>query len=161
MGGKVKGEKKEKNEKKDSRERREKNEKKETKRKTAKFGKLLDGVVFTISGFQNPLRGEIRGKALEMGARYRGDWDKDCTHLICAFTNTPKFNQVKGSGKIVTKNWIEECHRKKVRFPWRKFCLDKADRGDESEEEVWDESLVKDKERGVEGRRRRKDLFIS
>ena len=61
---------------------------------TKKFGKLLDGVVFTISGLQNPLRGEIRGKGLEMGAKYKGDWDKDCTHLICAFANTPKFNQV-------------------------------------------------------------------
>jgi hypothetical protein len=30
----------------------------------------------------------------EMGAKYKGDWDWSCTHLICAFPNTPKFNQV-------------------------------------------------------------------
>merc|ERR1719309_608564 len=82
---------------------------------TKKFGQLLDGVVFTISGLQNPLRGEIRGKGLEMGAKYKGDWDKECTHLICAFANTPKFNQVRGKGKIVTKSWIEDCHRKRIR----------------------------------------------
>jgi hypothetical protein len=34
--------------------------------KFAAFPDLLKGVVFTISGFQIPLRGEIRKKALEM-----------------------------------------------------------------------------------------------
>jgi hypothetical protein len=33
-------------------------------RKLASFRELLKGVVFTISGFQNPLRGNIRDKAL-------------------------------------------------------------------------------------------------
>ena len=58
------------------------------------FARLLDGVVFTLSGYQNPLRGQLRQKATDMGAKYRGDWDGSCTHLVCAFTNTPKFNQV-------------------------------------------------------------------
>ncbi|CAB4060184.1 XRCC1 [Lepeophtheirus salmonis] len=66
--------------------------------KTAPFRKLFSGVVFVISGFQNPLRSEIRSKALAMGAVYSGYWNTTCTHLICAFTNTPKFNQVKSSG---------------------------------------------------------------
>ena len=69
------------------------------------FHQLMDNVVFTISGFQNPLRGEIRQKAIDMGARYRGDWDSTCTHLVCAFVNTPKFNQVKGKGKIIKVNY--------------------------------------------------------
>ena len=43
-------------------------------KKVAPFGELFKGVVFAISGFQNPLRGEIRQKALEMGAKYEGDW---------------------------------------------------------------------------------------
>ncbi len=34
------------------------------KRKFAPFRELLQGVVFTLSGFQNPLRGNIRDKAL-------------------------------------------------------------------------------------------------
>merc|ERR1712192_108198 len=99
----------------------------ESKRPTrnAPFRDLLRGVVFAISGFQNPLRGEIRGKALEMGAKYEPDWSNKCTHLICAFTNTPKFQQVKTSrGKIVKKDWLEECHSRRKRLPWRRFCRD-------------------------------------
>ena len=106
------------------------------------FNKLMDGVVFVISGLQNPLRGEVRQKALEMGAKYKGDWDSSCTHLICEFMNTPKFNQVKGKGKIVKKEWIVKCYSEKKRHPWRRFCLDKNDQGDESEEEIWEESLL-------------------
>ncbi len=104
------------------------------------FGQFMSDVVFTISGFQNPLRGNIRQKAIEMGAKYRGDWDNSCTHLVCAFTNTPKFNQVRGKGKIVTKDWIEKSHSDRTRYPWRRFCLDKKDRGEESEDEIQDES---------------------
>ena len=110
---------------------------------SAPFRDLLSGVVFAISGFQNPLRGEIRGKALEMGAKYESDWSSKCTHLICAFTNTPKFQQVKSSGgKIVRKDWVEECHSRRKRLPWRRFCLDRADQGDESEDEVWEEGAA-------------------
>jgi len=108
--------------------------------KFAAFSDLLKGVVFTISGFQNPLRGEIRKKALEMGAKYCGDWNSSCTHLVCAFANTPKFNQVVGKGIIVKKDWVEECHRQRKRLPWRRFWLDKRDEGrEESEDEIWEE----------------------
>ena len=113
---------------------------------TRPFSKLFEGVVFALSGFQNPLRGEIRQKALDMGARYRPDWDSSCTHLICAFANTPKFNQVKkAGGKIAKKGWIEESHSTRKRKSWRKHCLDPKDStsGDGNEsEEVWDETLV-------------------
>ena len=112
----------------------------EKSNKIGKFNEFLKGVHFAISGFQNPLRGEIRQKALDMGAKYHGDWNSSCTHLVCAFTNTPKFNQVKGKGKIVKKEWIEECHSQRKRLPWRRFCLDKADKNqDESEDEVWED----------------------
>lgn len=46
------------------------------------FNKLLEGVVFAISGYQNPYRAELRSKALKMGAKYRADWDDLCTHLM-------------------------------------------------------------------------------
>lgn len=46
------------------------------------FGKLMDKVVFVLSGFQNPYRAELREKALEMGAQYRPDWGRGCTHLV-------------------------------------------------------------------------------
>ena len=43
---------------------------------------ILKGIVFAISGIQNPERSNIRDKALQMGAKYKPDWDKDCTHLM-------------------------------------------------------------------------------
>ncbi|KAK1264508.1 hypothetical protein QJS04_geneDACA024422 [Acorus gramineus] len=41
------------------------------------ISKLLDGVVFVLSGFINPERGVLRSQALEMGAEYRADWTSD------------------------------------------------------------------------------------
>lgn len=46
------------------------------------FNKLMEGVTFVISGYQNPERGVIRQKALDMGAKYKADWDDTCTHLM-------------------------------------------------------------------------------
>lgn len=46
------------------------------------LGKVLQGVVLVLSGFQNPFRSELRDKALEMGAKYRPDWSSDSTHLM-------------------------------------------------------------------------------
>ena len=74
----------------------------------APYSQLLRGVVFAISGLQNPLRGAVRGAGLELGARYEGDWSSRCTHLVCAFTNTPKFNQVrKGTALMLLLHSIQ------------------------------------------------------
>lgn len=55
----------------------------------------------------------------------------------CAFTNTPKFNQVKGKGKIIKRKWLEDSHSQRKRLPWRRYALDKADASkEESEEEI-------------------------
>ncbi|CAF5127704.1 unnamed protein product, partial [Rotaria sp. Silwood1] len=71
----------------------------ETKRsKTQDKSKIMKSVIFVLSGFQNPLRSELRNKATAMGAIYNDDWDETCTHLICAFPNTPKYTQVKKTG---------------------------------------------------------------
>lgn len=43
---------------------------------------ILRGVIFALSGFENPLRSEIRDKGLKLGAKYRPDWTDDCTHLV-------------------------------------------------------------------------------
>ena len=44
--------------------------------------KVLEGVVFALSGFKNPFRGELREKGMEMGALYQADWGTHCTHLV-------------------------------------------------------------------------------
>lgn len=44
---------------------------------------------------------------------------------------------MKGKGKIVTKNWVNECYSRRKRIPWRRYALDKSDKnGNESEEEI-------------------------
>ncbi|XP_044487549.1 DNA-repair protein XRCC1 isoform X3 [Mangifera indica] len=96
------------------------------------FSKLLEGVVFVLSGFVNPERSMLRSKAIEMGAAYQADWNSDCTLLVCAFPNTPKFWQVEADcGTIISKEWILECYNQKKLVniemylmhagkPWRK-----------------------------------------
>ncbi|XP_028638387.1 DNA repair protein XRCC1 isoform X2 [Grammomys surdaster] len=98
------------------------------------LGKILQGVVVVLSGFQNPFRSELRDKALELGAKYRPDWTPDSTHLICAFANTPKYSQVLGlGGRIVRKEWVLDCHRMRRRLPSRRYLM--AGLGSSSEEE--------------------------
>lgn len=80
--------------------------------------------------------------ALALGAKYKADWDSSCTHLICAYKNTPKYNQVKTLGKIVKRHWVEKCHQLKKRLPWRRYALSEVEAGKpESDEEILDESL--------------------
>jgi DNA-repair protein XRCC1 len=43
---------------------------------------IMKNVVFVLSGFQNPLRTELRTKATAMGAIYNDEWNKKCTHLM-------------------------------------------------------------------------------
>jgi len=43
---------------------------------------LMKKVVFVLSGFENPERSTLRDEALEMGATYKPDWSKECTHLV-------------------------------------------------------------------------------
>ncbi|CAF0838311.1 unnamed protein product, partial [Adineta ricciae] len=93
--------------------------------KTENQSELMKKVVFVLSGFQNPLRTELRTKATKMGATYNDDWDDTCTHLICAFPNTPKFTQVKQSEKgfVVNKQWILDCYKQNQLLPERNYEL--------------------------------------
>ncbi|XP_036087584.1 DNA repair protein XRCC1 isoform X2 [Rousettus aegyptiacus] len=98
------------------------------------LGKVLEGVVVVLSGFQNPFRSELRDKALGLGAKYRPDWTPDSTHLICAFANTPKYSQVLSlGGRIVRKEWVLDCHRMRRRLPSRRYLM--AGPGSSSEDE--------------------------
>ncbi|KAM6994754.1 DNA repair protein XRCC1 isoform 2-T2 [Tautogolabrus adspersus] len=105
------------------------------------FKRMMEGVVFVLSGFQNPFRGELRDKALEMGAKYRPDWTPDSTHLICAFANTPKYSQVKSAGGIIVrKEWVIDCHKRKQNISFKRYLMDGAESSSESEMEVDEES---------------------
>ncbi|KAG1330050.1 DNA-repair protein XRCC1 [Cocos nucifera] len=124
----------------------------ETAQNKLNFSKLLDGVVFILSGFVNPERSTLRSRALEMGAEYQADWTSDCTLLVCAFPNTPKFRQVKADcGTIVSKEWISDCyHQKKLvdiecylmhaGRPWRK-CSRHIENSQEEKNALPDEPL--------------------
>lgn len=97
-----------------------------SKKPTKLFSKLLEDVTFSLSGYVNPQRDEIRRKALQMGARYIADpntTNKKCTHLICAFKNTPKSQQLKGHCKIVSDTFVEDCFSEKTRQAIQNFSL--------------------------------------
>ncbi|KAM3175135.1 hypothetical protein ACTXT7_009114 [Hymenolepis weldensis] len=88
--------------------------------------RILDGVIVAFSGYKNPFRSELRDLCLKLGAKYRQDWTDDCTHLICAFPNTPKWNAVKGKGVIISHHWIKECDRLQKRVSWRPYRVGRA-----------------------------------
>ncbi|KAL5729404.1 hypothetical protein ACHQM5_002365 [Ranunculus cassubicifolius] len=93
-------------------------------RDTLGFSKLLEGVVFVLSGFVNPERGRLRSQAQEMGGEYQPDWNANCTLLISAFPNTPKFRQVElHCGTIVSKEWISECYSQKKLVPIETYLM--------------------------------------
>ena len=110
---------------------------------------VLSEVVFVLSGFQNPLRSDIREIGLSMGAQYRPDWCSEATHLICAIPNTPKFNQVKGKGIIVGKEWLFDCKKEKKRVSESKYRLDKPSKSS-SEDETSDKE--EDATKSTQGR---------
>jgi len=69
--------------------------------------------------------------------------------------NTPKYNQARGKGKIVTRSWIAKCYTLKKYLPWRRYALDTTEMGQpESDEELCDLSLKPtvddDNDKGVE-----------
>lgn len=104
------------------------------------FNKLLEGVKFTISGFENPARKHIRDKALEMGASYAPFWNDSCTHLVCAFLYTPKYRQAASDhGLIITRDWVDQCHVQRKRLPWRRFALNPSERSNDCGGlEIWE-----------------------
>ncbi|XP_011875556.1 PREDICTED: DNA repair protein XRCC1 isoform X2 [Vollenhovia emeryi] len=107
------------------------------------FKQLFNDVTFSLSGYVNPQRDDIRRKALSMGARYIPDpntTNNKCTHLICAFKNTPKYQQFKNHTKIVSHAFIEECFDKKKRFSWRRYALNQKDKLQPESEEESDET---------------------
>eukprot|EP01060_Flectonema_neradi_P037464 TRINITY_DN754_c4_g1_i1.p1 TRINITY_DN754_c4_g1~~TRINITY_DN754_c4_g1_i1.p1 ORF type:complete len:696 (+),score=154.28 TRINITY_DN754_c4_g1_i1:138-2090(+) len=89
----------------------------------------LKGVCVVLSGFQNPTRGQLREAAISLGAKYANEWKDGGTHLVTAFPNTPKFNEVIAAGKgyIVSKEWLLDSKQKGVRQPERKYRVESPD----------------------------------
>lgn len=86
------------------------------------FDRIMSKVVFVLSGYVNPQRSELRDKAIEMGAKYKQNWESNCTHLICAFVNTPKYREVLNkNGKIVSEKWITDCYSQQKLLSWKRY----------------------------------------
>uniref|UniRef100_A0A0X3P385 BRCT domain-containing protein n=1 Tax=Schistocephalus solidus TaxID=70667 RepID=A0A0X3P385_SCHSO len=111
---------------------------------------ILSGVVVAFSGYQNPFRSELRTLCLRLGAKYCQDWTDQCTHLICAFPNTPKFHLVRGKGIIVSHKWIQACNMAKKKVSWRPYRIGRApspvghvsDDNDESQNDSFSEASM-------------------
>ncbi|XP_063829032.1 DNA repair protein XRCC1 [Ostrinia nubilalis] len=108
------------------------------------FQSILKGVVFVLSGYVNPRRAALRDIGLSLGARCERDWGPNCTHLICAFPNTPKLKQVRaapGGGTVPAARgeWLEEQARRSRRLPWRAFATEPQHQRPLSEDEEADE----------------------
>ncbi|XP_045500114.1 DNA repair protein XRCC1 [Colias croceus] len=87
------------------------------------IGQILAGTVLALSGYVHPRRGALRELALRLGAQYRPDYTRDCTHLICAFPNTPKLKAVRSADTpcfAVKGEWLEQCcaARRRLPEPW-------------------------------------------
>ncbi|KAN0015451.1 hypothetical protein ACTFIU_008182 [Dictyostelium citrinum] len=105
--------------------------------KLTPFGNLLKGVVLVIGGIQNPQRGEIREKALEMGAGYKPDWCREATHLVTPFKGTDKFKIAqKSGGSIVKPKWIEDCYKLKSRLPIKNYTFQDDDSDSDDQDNI-------------------------
>ncbi|XP_065510714.1 DNA repair protein XRCC1-like [Caloenas nicobarica] len=96
---------------------------------------VLGGVVLVLSGFQNPLRSQLRAAAAELGAAYSPDWTARSTHLVAAFPRTPKAAAARsGGGFVLGPAWIWDCRRARRRLPETPYLLDgSASSGSEGE----------------------------
>eukprot|EP01001_Neometanema_parovale_P006810 NODE_3152_length_1269_cov_112.554974_g2993_i0.p1 GENE.NODE_3152_length_1269_cov_112.554974_g2993_i0~~NODE_3152_length_1269_cov_112.554974_g2993_i0.p1 ORF type:complete len:374 (+),score=28.52 NODE_3152_length_1269_cov_112.554974_g2993_i0:59-1180(+) len=83
----------------------------------------LEGCIIVLSGFVNPLRGQLRKKIEDLGGSYAGDWSEGkCTHLISSCYNTPKATSVT-RGYVVKKDWLEDCHATDKRLSERAYAF--------------------------------------
>jgi len=91
------------------------------------FDQIMSKFTFAISGIQNPERAEIRRQIAEMGGVYESDLGPTTTYLICAFSGTPKFKEMKArNGKVISSEWIDECHHQRRLIPDTKYLMHDA-----------------------------------
>ncbi len=58
--------------------------------------KPFEGLVIVLSGIENPERGQVRQRIIDLGGEYSANWTSRSTHLISAFKKTPKVDQMIG-----------------------------------------------------------------
>ena len=70
-------------------------------------------IVFTLAGFANPRRKELRELGTDKGAQYRPHWAADCTHVVAACKIGTKTSEAKAAGvPIVSETWFRNiCSR--------------------------------------------------
>ncbi|CAF4346857.1 unnamed protein product, partial [Adineta steineri] len=111
----------------------EKNSSNDEIQKTDK-SQIMKNIVFVVSGFKNP--------------------DEKCTHLISAFSNTPKSNQVQQTGKgfIVNKKWILDCYKQ------NELLSEKSYEFNETKSEISNKTSKTKKKEDVEESNNTKDV---
>jgi hypothetical protein len=88
------------------------------------YSQIMNGVVAVISGIPLPERATIRDNVIAMGGAYSPTWHDGCTHLITAFSGTPKYRQALAAGAyIVTKHWVYQSSQQKTRLAETHFKL--------------------------------------
>ncbi|KAH9639799.1 hypothetical protein HF086_002944 [Spodoptera exigua] len=90
---------------------------------------LLSGATMVLSGYVNPRRAAVRRAALALGARVLPDWGPGCTHLICAFTKTPKLRAVRAAPggadvPVARAEWLDECVARGRVLPWQWYATE-------------------------------------
>ncbi len=82
-----------------------------------------------ISGIGNPERGELKRKAIALGAEYRADWAPEATLLVCAHPDTPKYQQALGAGcnAIVSPQFIHDCYAMRRRLDETRYRIGNSD----------------------------------
>ncbi|CAH1637121.1 unnamed protein product [Spodoptera littoralis] len=88
---------------------------------------LLRGATLVLSGYENPRRAAVRRAALALGARLQPAWGPACTHLICAFPNTPKLRAARAAGRAVPvarAEWLDACLARRRLLPWQWYATE-------------------------------------
>ncbi|KAJ3392535.1 hypothetical protein HDU84_004020, partial [Entophlyctis sp. JEL0112] len=77
--------------------------------------KPLLSLVVCVSGFDPSVRADIEASSVRLGARFEPDLSKICTHLVVEKGSGRKFDFAVrvGSIKIVNRDWLRECWKRK------------------------------------------------
>jgi len=89
------------------------------------FEGIFKDCVFTLSGYVNPKRAELKKICGDMGGSIEAEVIPEVTHVVCDSADTPKVKQLKarGGGKVVKPEWLEKCNRERRLVPDSAYLL--------------------------------------